>query len=69
MRDGPTMPDEPPRALLNLPDGRTVEIRVVCQMLVGVRWRYQIEWSEGAGATYYQGRCADELRKVITKQA
>jgi hypothetical protein len=55
--------------LLNLPDGRTVEIRVVCQMLVGVRWRYQIEWSEGAGATYYQGRCADELRKVITKQA
>jgi hypothetical protein len=59
------MQHEPPRALLDLPDGRTVEIRVVRQTLVGDRWRCQVEWSEGAGATYYQGRWADELRKEV----
>jgi len=58
------MPDEPPRALLDLPDGRTVEVRVVCQTRVGDLWRCQVEWSEGASATYYQGRWADELRPV-----
>jgi hypothetical protein len=56
--------DEPPRALLDLPDGRTVEVRVVCQTNVGDRWHCQIEWSEEAGASYYQGRRADELRRV-----
>jgi hypothetical protein len=45
------MYDEPPRALLDLPDGRTVEVRVVRQTVVGDRWRCQVEWSEAADAT------------------
>jgi hypothetical protein len=45
------MPQEPPRALLDLPDGRTVEVRVVRQTRFGDRWRCQVEWSEGAGQT------------------
>jgi hypothetical protein len=60
------MPDEPPRALLDLPDGRTVEVRVVRQTRVGDRWRCQVTWTEGAGATY-QGRWADELRRRIER--
>jgi hypothetical protein len=56
----------PPRALLDLPDGRTVEVRVVCQTRVGDRWRCRVEWSEGAGATYYEGRWAHELRPSST---
>jgi hypothetical protein len=47
------MTPEPPRALLDLPDGRTVEVRVLLQQRVGDRWRCQVEWSEGPGATYY----------------
>jgi hypothetical protein len=39
--------------LLDLPDGRTVEVRVVRQTRVGDRWRCQVERSERAGATYY----------------
>jgi len=33
------MRDEPPSSLLDLPDGRTVGVRVVRQTLVGDRWR------------------------------
>ena len=58
------MQAEPPRALLDLPDSRTVEVRVVRQTLVGDLWRCQVEWSEGSGMTYYQGRWAHELRHV-----
>jgi hypothetical protein len=47
----------------DLPDGRTVEVRVVCPTRVGGdRVRCQVEWSEGAGATQHQGRWANELR-------
>ena len=44
--------------MLELPERRTVEVRVVRQTLVGGHRRCQIEWSECPGATHYQGRWA-----------
>jgi hypothetical protein len=57
--------DEPPTALLDLPDGSTVVATIRLQWQEHGRWRATVEWSEGPGLTYYQARWCDEMRPHV----